>query len=199
MPGFARSSVGIPAASRGTNGTTCCNTGARRANSSLRSRIRELMVTMPAMSCSPEPARSSAIDPPIECPTTTTRSQPRASVDMAVTTLVRQSEYRVRERSRALVPCPGRRGTSTLYPAAARRNPSGRVPIGFAVNPCTTTTPCAPRSPCPRAENGSAPGTATLASTWLPPRGRRLRAGPSRSLGNRSATRTLNGRRATHC
>ena len=31
-------------------------------------------------------------------------------------------------------------------------------PVGFAVNPCTTTMPTWPRAPDPRAENGSAPG-----------------------------------------
>src|SRR5438094_6380307 len=55
--------------------------------------------------------------------------------------------------SSTVVPCPGRRGSSTAKPAAANACASPRIDCGLPVKPWTTS---APRGP-PVAEKGSAP------------------------------------------
>ncbi len=59
-----------------------------------------------------------------------------------------------RRDPRQLVPCPGRRGSSTLKPASAKASASGRIELGLPVKPWSRRTPCGPF----QAEKGSASG-----------------------------------------
>src|SRR3954468_18612803 len=59
--------------------------------------------------------------------------------------------------SSTLVPCPGRSGSDTVWPAAANASASGRIDCGLPVKPWTTSTPTSAFSPLPSACQGSAP------------------------------------------
>ena len=89
----------------------------------------------------------------MERPTTATWSQRAASAWNWASAVPDQSSHRVGTMSSRDVPWPGRRGSSTAYPAAARASARGRIDWGFPVNPWRTRTPSGP----PAAEKGSAP------------------------------------------
>src|SRR4051812_7407478 len=55
--------------------------------------------------------------------------------------------------SSTAVPWPGSRGSSTVWPSAARASARGRRLPGWPVKPCSTSTPTS----SPAAEKGSAP------------------------------------------
>jgi hypothetical protein len=52
-----------------------------------------------------------------------------------------QSVQEVRFISCQVVPCPGRRGTSTAYPLSARYSPQGFIEYGDPVKPWLSRTP----------------------------------------------------------
>ena len=176
-PGFLMS-LAIP----GNDGTTRLRSGASRA--SLRSVPSEaLTTTRPATSSARSSARRRASVPPIDRPMTKTVAQRSRSASKERSTSAYQSSKRVAFMSCQRVPWPGRRGASTLSPAACRCSAHGRTLCGEPVNPWLSSTPTGPpgRSAC------SAPGSTGAGGAEAGTTGSRRRGTERRRRGRAGA------------
>src|SRR5262245_43261037 len=81
-----------------------------------------------------------------------------------------QSAQSVLSMSSTVVPCPGRRGSSTSKPVDAIASAIPRTDDGVPVNPCTTSTPTVDPATCDQASHPARtpPGCATSAPTFIP-------------------------------
>src|SRR4051794_28343521 len=149
-------SLAIP----GMAGMTCLRTGS--SLTSLRSVVTAgLTSTRPATRSGWSAASRRARAPPIESPQTTTVSTWLASASKARVTSAYQSAQVVRFISCQVVPWPGRRGSDTAYPWAARCSAHGFIDAGDPVNPWLSRTPMRPLG-----DPGSPSETKGSASWW---------------------------------